>query len=112
MRIYLSFFSIGILTVCKNCSNNYHIACHIRSPAPARICPKCVLTMDEDEDVKDEVAEIESQVEEENKLPRCKKDEKFGKSSSVSQKRKSSPYTSTKRVIDKKVLVPTLLVRP
>ncbi|XP_020289676.1 cyclin-dependent kinase 12-like isoform X3 [Pseudomyrmex gracilis] len=67
----------GILTVCKNCSNNYHISCHIRSSAPARICPKCVLTMDEDEDVKDEVAEIESQVEEENKLPRCKKDEKF-----------------------------------
>lgn len=62
---------------------------------------------EEEEDIeKDEEAEVKEQVEGENKLPRYKKNEKFGKSSSVSWKKKSS-FNSAKRVIDKKVLVPT-----
>lgn len=67
--------------------------------------------MDEEEDEKDEEAEVKGQVEGENKLLRYKKDEKFGKSSSVSWKKKSSSFNSAKRVIDKKVLIPTTLVK-
>jgi len=67
--------------------------------------------MDEEEDVeKDEEAEDKGQVESENKSLRYKKDEKFGKSSSVSWKKKSSFFNSAKRVIDKKVLASTTLV--
>ncbi|XP_036146693.1 mucin-5AC isoform X2 [Monomorium pharaonis] len=68
----------GSLTTCKNCSSNYHISCHIRSSPPSRICPKCTLAMDEEEDTeKDEVGEIKEEMEDDNKLLRYKKDEKF-----------------------------------
>lgn len=64
--------------------------------------------MDEEEDIeKDEEAEVKGG---DNKLLRYKKDEKLGKSSSVSRKKKSSSFNSAKRVIDKKVLVPTILI--
>lgn len=69
--------------------------------------------MDEDEDdEKDEEMEIKGQMEGENKLQRYKKNEKLGKSSSVSRKRKFSFYNNAKRVIDKKVLnqVSTIIV--
>ncbi|XP_012227676.1 uncharacterized protein [Linepithema humile] len=66
----------GSLTICKNCSSNYHVSCHIQSPAPPRICPKCA--MDEEEDIeKDEEMEIKGQMEGENKLHRYKKNEKL-----------------------------------
>ncbi|XP_072757471.1 uncharacterized protein [Anoplolepis gracilipes] len=66
------------LTVCKNCSSNYHVSCHTRSLVPSRICPRCVLAIDEEEGVgKDEDAEIKSEAEAENKLPRYKKNEKL-----------------------------------
>lgn len=74
----ISSFFVDSLTVCKNCSSNYHVSCHTRSPVPSRTCPRCVLAMDEEEG-KDEDAEIKRQVEAENKLPRYKKNEKFGK---------------------------------
>ncbi|XP_015593393.1 mucin-5AC isoform X4 [Cephus cinctus] len=31
----------GTLTICDNCSANYHVSCHSVSPAPSRTCPKC-----------------------------------------------------------------------
>lgn len=71
------------LTVCKNCSSNYHVSCHTRSPVPSRTCPRCVLAMDEEEG-KDEDAEIKRQVEAENKLPRYKKNEKFASTAHAS----------------------------
>ncbi|KAL0111805.1 hypothetical protein PUN28_013174 [Cardiocondyla obscurior] len=68
----------GSLTTCKNCSSNYHISCHTRSTPPPRICPKCALSMDEDEDIKkEEEAEFKGQAEGDNKLLHYKKDEKF-----------------------------------
>lgn len=70
--------------ICKNCSSNYHVSCHIQSPAPPRICPKCALAMDEEDVERDEEMEIKGQAEGENKLQRYKKNEKLGKSSSVS----------------------------
>ncbi|XP_077264853.1 uncharacterized protein LOC143898926 isoform X2 [Temnothorax americanus] len=64
----------GSLTTCRNCSSNYHISCHTRSTPPPRTCPKCVSSMDEEEDIeKDEEAEEEG----DNKLLRYKKDEKL-----------------------------------
>lgn len=80
-------FFIGTLTVCENCSSNYHVTCHTRSPAPPRICPKCALLMDEGKDVqKNEEAENNERMEGENKRPRPKKSEKLGKSSSIRKK--------------------------
>lgn len=74
---------LGSLTICRNCSSNYHISCHTRSTPPPRTCPKCASLMDEEEDIeKDEEAEVKGQGG--NKLLRYKKDEKLGKSSSVS----------------------------
>lgn len=106
----LSFF-VDSLTVCKNCSSNYHVSCHTRSLVPPRICPRCALAMDEEEGIgKDEDAEIKRQAEAENKLPRYKKNEKLGKTFLISRKRKSSSKKSAKRVIDKKVLVSTISV--
>ncbi|XP_066598312.1 serine/arginine repetitive matrix protein 1-like isoform X2 [Prorops nasuta] len=32
----------GILTVCESCTSNFHVSCHSISPAPSRICPRCV----------------------------------------------------------------------
>ncbi|XP_012533947.1 uncharacterized protein LOC105835336 isoform X1 [Monomorium pharaonis] len=75
----------GSLTTCKNCSSNYHISCHIRSSPPSRICPKCTLAMDEEEDTeKDEVGEIKEEMEDDNKLLRYKKDEKFATTANAS----------------------------
>ncbi|XP_011868121.1 PREDICTED: uncharacterized protein LOC105562151 isoform X4 [Vollenhovia emeryi] len=65
----------GSLTTCRNCSSNYHISCHTRSTPPPRICPKCISSMDEEEDIeKDEEANGQ---EVDNKLLRYKKDEKL-----------------------------------
>lgn len=68
--------------------------------------------MDEEDVERDEEMEIKGQAEGENKLQRYKKNEKLGKSSSVSWKRKFSFYNNAKRVIDKKVLnqVSTIIV--
>jgi len=66
--------------------------------------------MDEEGAEKDEDAEIKREAEAENKLPRSRKNEKLGKTFSTSRKRKSSSKTSAKRVIDKKVLVSTIIV--
>ncbi|KAM0735542.1 PHD finger protein 21A [Formica fusca] len=66
------------LTICKNCSSNYHVSCHTRSLVPSRTCPRCVLAMDEEEGVgKDDDAEIKREAEAENKLPHYKKNEKL-----------------------------------
>lgn len=65
------------LTVCKNCSSNYHVSCHTRPLVPPRICPRCALTMDEEGAEKDEDAEIKREAEAENKLPRSRKNEKL-----------------------------------
>ncbi|XP_026830240.1 uncharacterized protein LOC105280524 [Ooceraea biroi] len=75
----------GSLTICKNCSSNYHVSCHSRSPAPFRTCPKCVLAMDEEDDMeKDEEAEVKGQAEGERKLARYRKDEKLAATSYAS----------------------------
>ncbi|XP_012278271.1 uncharacterized protein LOC105698532 isoform X2 [Orussus abietinus] len=39
----------GTLTVCENCSANYHVSCHTTSPAPPRTCPKCSLGKSRDD---------------------------------------------------------------
>ncbi|XP_077264852.1 uncharacterized protein LOC143898926 isoform X1 [Temnothorax americanus] len=71
----------GSLTTCRNCSSNYHISCHTRSTPPPRTCPKCVSSMDEEEDIeKDEEAEEEG----DNKLLRYKKDEKLAATANAS----------------------------
>ncbi|XP_011696520.1 PREDICTED: mucin-5AC-like isoform X2 [Wasmannia auropunctata] len=68
----------GSLTVCRNCSSSYHVSCHTRPAPPSRTCPKCASAMDDEEDIeKDEEAEIKGQAEDESKLLRYKKDEKF-----------------------------------
>ncbi|XP_011868119.1 PREDICTED: uncharacterized protein LOC105562151 isoform X2 [Vollenhovia emeryi] len=72
----------GSLTTCRNCSSNYHISCHTRSTPPPRICPKCISSMDEEEDIeKDEEANGQ---EVDNKLLRYKKDEKLAATTNAS----------------------------
>lgn len=93
--------SAGTLTVCENCSSNYHVSCHIRSPAPLRTCPKCALMMQKG-NIKEEDEETEYHIETEDGLPRYKRDEEFGKSPSVPARNFYYIITS---VIDKKVLV-------
>lgn len=41
-RKYFPCFA-GILTNCDNCEANYHVSCHVLSPPPPRLCPKCAL---------------------------------------------------------------------
>lgn len=74
------------------------MSCHSISPAPPRICPKCALI--EEEEIEDGE---DGEEEEEEGRRSFKKDEEFGKSSSVFER----IYTCSNvdRVIDKKVLV-------
>ncbi|XP_014606321.1 PREDICTED: PH domain-containing protein DDB_G0287875-like isoform X2 [Polistes canadensis] len=72
----------GTLTVCENCSANYHVSCHSVSPAPPRICPKCAFVEDDEEEEEEEdavvqEAEEEDEGEEFNGRESCNKEEEL-----------------------------------
>ncbi|XP_015172652.1 PREDICTED: probable serine/threonine-protein kinase DDB_G0282963 isoform X2 [Polistes dominula] len=75
----------GTLTVCENCSANYHVSCHSVSPAPPRICPKCAFVEDDEEEEEEEEeedavvqeAEEEDEREEFNGRESCNKEEEL-----------------------------------
>ncbi|XP_015593392.1 uncharacterized protein LOC107266899 isoform X2 [Cephus cinctus] len=59
----------GTLTICDNCSANYHVSCHSVSPAPSRTCPKCAPKCKDRED---------------GPAMSCKKDDELGSASYAS----------------------------
>ncbi|XP_046820723.1 uncharacterized protein LOC124425020 isoform X4 [Vespa crabro] len=72
----------GTLTVCENCSANYHVSCHSVSPAPPRICPKCAFVEDDEEEEEEEDAEVQEaeeddEEEEVNGRESCNKEEEL-----------------------------------
>nr|KAF7429451.1 hypothetical protein H0235_005849 [Vespula pensylvanica] len=74
----------GTLTVCENCSANYHVSCHSVSPAPPRICPKCAFVEDDEEEEEEEDAEVqeaeeEDEEEEANGRESCNKEEELAR---------------------------------
>ncbi|XP_047347837.1 uncharacterized protein LOC124948370 isoform X1 [Vespa velutina] len=79
----------GTLTVCENCSANYHVSCHSVSPAPPRICPKCAFVEDDEEEEEEEDAEIQEaeeddEEEEVNGRESCNKEEELATTSYAS----------------------------
>ncbi|KAI4494419.1 hypothetical protein M0802_008911 [Mischocyttarus mexicanus] len=79
----------GTLTVCENCSANYHVSCHSVSPAPPGICPKCAFVEDEEEEEEEEdavvqEAEEEDEGEELNGREPCNKEEELATTSYAS----------------------------
>ncbi|XP_014606320.1 PREDICTED: uncharacterized protein LOC106787989 isoform X1 [Polistes canadensis] len=79
----------GTLTVCENCSANYHVSCHSVSPAPPRICPKCAFVEDDEEEEEEEdavvqEAEEEDEGEEFNGRESCNKEEELATTSYAS----------------------------
>ncbi|XP_043667087.1 uncharacterized protein LOC122628660 isoform X2 [Vespula pensylvanica] len=80
----------GTLTVCENCSANYHVSCHSVSPAPPRICPKCAFVEDDEEEEEEEDAEVqeaeeEDEEEEANGRESCNKEEELATASYASR---------------------------
>ncbi|XP_035741731.1 uncharacterized protein LOC118450240 isoform X2 [Vespa mandarinia] len=79
----------GTLTVCENCSANYHVSCHSVSPAPPRICPKCAFVEDDEEEEEEEDAEVQEaeeddEEEEVNGRESCNKEEELATTSYAS----------------------------